>query len=138
DHLFSKLQAYSSGYANQQKTRSKEYEEEQLSNEVNYSERSGIRETGLVNQNDWLMGTIGRVIFGFEVTRNTLKPNTLDITGFTGNDKLDLHGIQDTSTYALVAGFLNPELKIGSWLNLEPGIRYSRYFSDGQSYSSWE
>lgn len=138
DQLFSKLQAYSSGYSNQQQTLNRDYEAGNIASEVNYNERSSIRETGLVNQNDWLMGSIGRMRFGFEVNRNTLQPNTLDITGFSGQDKLDLHGIQDTSTYALVAGFLNPEFKIGSWLSMEPGIRYSQYFSDGQSYSSWE
>ncbi|MBY5960276.1 TonB-dependent receptor [Membranicola marinus] len=51
-HLFSKLQAYSSGYSNQQSTFNRDYEGGSISSEVNYNERSSIRETGLVNQND--------------------------------------------------------------------------------------
>ncbi|HLT94390.1 MAG TPA: carboxypeptidase-like regulatory domain-containing protein, partial [Membranihabitans sp.] len=138
DRLFSKLQLYSSGNSNQQSTLSDEFEDGTQISSVDFLERSSVWEMGLVQQNDWLLGSIGRMRLGFEVNRNSLKPNVLDIIGFSGPDKLDLHGVRINSKYTQFSAYLNPDLHFGSWLHIEPGLRYSRYITNGKSYTNWE
>jgi len=138
DRLFSKLQLYSSGNTNQQRTLSDEYEDGAKISEVDFHERSSVWELGLIQQNDWLLGSVGRMRLGIEANRNTLRPNVLDITGFSGQEDLDLHGVRVNSRYYQFSAYLNPELNPASWLHIQPGLRYSYYLTDGSSYNSWE
>lgn len=138
DRIFSKLQLYSSGYANQQRTLSDEFDGGIQVSQIDFLERSRVWEMGLIQQNDWLLGTVGRVQLGWGINRNALKPNVLDITGFSGQENLDHHGVRTDSRYGQVSAYLNPELHPMAWLDIRPGLRYSRYFTEGASYGSWE
>ena len=73
---------------------------------------------------------------GYEIRHQQVNPNSTTLEGEAFQEPSQ--NIRETEKANILSLFFHPHISISNWLFFEPGLRYSSYYINGNSFLYWE